>query len=192
MATDSAPPAEGFLPHHHAMVQKAVGDFKEAMKIRSGLNLRVAVRVTTILRTGMISLAVVAIVFLLLLALVSSKLEFMIGVMDTMNSQFSSMAKDMAVMRQVIEQMDAHMASLPVIVNEVGQMHGSVAALNTDIQVIAKKMHQIEQNLGGITTSVDAMNTTFQGMDMTVRGIDYNVHRMARPMKLFNNIVPLP
>ncbi len=179
------------MPHHHAMVQKAVDDFKEAMKIRSGLNLRVAVRVTAILRTGMISLAVVAIVFLLLLALVSSKLEFMIGVMNTMNSQFSSMAKDMAVMRQVIEQMDAHMASLPVIVNEVGHMHGSVAALNSDIQVIAKKMHQVEHNLGGITNSVEAMNTTFQGMDAVVRGMDFNVHRMARPMKLFNNMVPV-
>ncbi|MBF0185658.1 MAG: hypothetical protein HQM06_14905 [Magnetococcales bacterium] len=191
MTTDSEPPMTGSLsPQHHAMLRQAVIDFREAMRLRGSLNLRVAIRVTTVLRTGMISLAVVAVVFLLLLALVSSKLEFMIGVMDTMNTQFTSMAKDMAQMRQVIERMDTYMASLPPIVGEVEQMNGTVSALGGDIQVIAKRVHQIEENLGGITVSVDAMSKTFQGMDLTVRGIDFNVHRMSRPMKMFNNMVP--
>ncbi|WP_130471787.1 hypothetical protein [Candidatus Magnetaquicoccus inordinatus] len=190
MSMEASSPDGPTVPQSHELVAKAMGDFQEAMKIRSSLNLRVAMRVTAILRTGMISLAVVAIVFLLLLALVSSKLEFMIGVMNTMNVQFSSMAKDMSVMRQVLEQMDRHVASMPVIVGEVERMNGSVAALHTDIQAIAKRMHQVEANLGGITASVESMTHTFQGMEWTVRGIDGNVQRMSRPMKLFNSFVP--
>ncbi|MBF0436154.1 MAG: hypothetical protein HQL77_12380 [Magnetococcales bacterium] len=174
------------------LLKQAMADFKEAVRLRNVLHIRVASRVTTLLRAGMVSLAVVAVVFLFLLWTVSSKLDIMINVMEVMNHRFTNMAKDMSVMREVIAGMDKNMASMPVIVEEVGSMQKTVAAMNPDIQQIAKQMHLIEKNLGGITQAVGHMTQTFSAMDFNVQEIDKGVHRTARPMKMFNQFSPLP
>lgn len=174
------------------LLKQAMTDFKDAVHIRNGLHIRVASRVTTLLRVGAVSLVMVAVVFLFLLWTVSSKLDMMFKVMEVMNYRFTNMAKDMAVMREIITSMDQHMASMPMIVGEVGTMQKTMAAMNPNIQQIAIQMHLIENNLGGITQAVGHMTQTFSSMDFNVQEIDKGVNRTARPMKLFNQFSPLP
>ena len=50
-----------------AQMRQAVVDFKKAMELRSELNLRVARRVTSILRVGMFSFAVVTVLLVVML-----------------------------------------------------------------------------------------------------------------------------
>ncbi|MBF0124934.1 MAG: hypothetical protein HQL60_06335 [Magnetococcales bacterium] len=172
----------------HEELRQAVEDFKAAMAVRSSLNLRVARRVTAILRVGMVSMGVVAIIFLFLLLVLTSKITYMIDVIDTMNKQFTSMASDMGAMRGVIVQMDQHVAALPVIVQEIETMKGSVSSLNHNINNIAARMKVIDDSLTGITYNVGNMTTTFRVMDGHVNGIGQDVQRMSRPMKLFNSM----
>ncbi|MBF0161633.1 MAG: hypothetical protein HQL88_05020 [Magnetococcales bacterium] len=174
----------------HAALRQAAEHFKQAMEVRSGLNLRVAKRVTAILRVGMISMGVVVVIFLLLLFVLTSKITHMIDIIDTMNRQFTSMAEDMGAMRAVIVQMDQRMTALPVIVTEIGTMQESVASLNKHIHDIGGRMQGIDKSLANITSNVGNMTSTFRVMDGTVHGINWDVQRMARPMKLFNAIVP--
>ncbi|MBF0172185.1 MAG: hypothetical protein HQL83_01940 [Magnetococcales bacterium] len=174
------------------LLHQAMADFKEAVRLRNALHIRVASRVTTLLRVGMVSLAVVAVVFFVLLWTVSSKLDMMINVMEVMNHRFTNMAKDMSVMRGMISGMEKNMASMPTIVDEVGSMQKNVAVMNPDIQQIAKQMQLIEKNLGGITQAVGHMTQTFSAMEFNVQEIDKGVNRTARPMKLFNQFSPLP
>ncbi|MBF0399345.1 MAG: hypothetical protein HQL90_01105 [Magnetococcales bacterium] len=176
----------------HEALRQSVTHFRDAMNVRSRLNLRVAIRVTAILRVGMISLGVVAIIFLFLLLVLTSKITYMIDVIDTMNSQFTSMSRDMGEMRTVIVQMDQYMATMPVIVQEVDAMKGTVSALNGHINDIATRMQKIDQGLTSITTHVGNMTATFRVMDGSVHGIGRDVNRISRPMKLFNNMSPLP
>ncbi|MBF0133420.1 MAG: hypothetical protein HQL75_12630 [Magnetococcales bacterium] len=174
----------------HEALRRGAEDFKRAMAVRSGLNLRVAKRVTAILRVGMVSLAVIAIIFLLMLWVMNSRMNFMVGVMNTMNAQFISMAKDMAAMRATITRMDAHVASLPVIVVQVGTMQETVISLNDDIKSISREMNGIQKRMTQITSHVDNMTQTFRVLDPGVQGIGVDVHRMSRPMKLFNGMGP--
>lgn len=174
------------------LVKQAMADFKDAVHIRNGLHIRVASRVTTLLRVGAVSLVMVAVVFMFLLWTVSSKLDMMFKVMEVMNYRFTNMAKDMAIMREIITGMDQHMASVPLIVGEVGSMQKTVAAMNPDIQQIAIRMNLIENNMVGITQSVGHMTQTFSAMDFNVQDIDKWVNRTARPMKLFNQFSPSP
>lgn len=176
----------------HETLRQAVVHFKEAMDVRSRLNLRVAIRVTSILRVGMISLGVVAVIFLFLLLVLTSKITYMIDVIDTMNSQFTSMSKDMGEMRRVIVQMDQHMATMPTIVQEVDGMKGTVSSLNGHIGTIATKMQAIDKGLANITTHVGNMTATFRVMDGSVNRIGQDVNRISRPMKLFNTFSPFP
>lgn len=176
----------------HEALRQSVAHFRDAMDVRSRLNLRVAMRVTAILRVGMISLGVVAIIFLFLLFVLTSKITYMIDVIDTMNTQFTSMSKDMGEMRGVIVQMDQYMSTMPVIVQEVGAMQGSVSTLNGHISEIATRMQTIDKGLTRITQHVGNMTGTFRVMDGSVNRIDQDVHRMSRPMKLFNSLSPFP
>ncbi|MBF0157902.1 MAG: hypothetical protein HQL58_00085 [Magnetococcales bacterium] len=175
----------------HQALRQAADDFKKAMAIRNNFNIRIARRVTAILRVGMVSMGVVAIIFLLLLLVLTSKITYMIDVIDTMNYQFTSMAKDMATMRTVIVQMDQHVATLPVIVQEIGTMKGSVSSLHHNIDDIAARMKGIDDSLTTITYNVGNMTNTFRVMDGHVNGIGHDVQRMSRPMKLFNSMTPM-
>ncbi|MEO5339138.1 MAG: hypothetical protein H7837_01275 [Magnetococcus sp. MYC-9] len=179
-------------PEQHTALRQAAAEFKQAMGVRSSLNLRVAMRVTAILRVGMISLGMVAIIFLFLLSVLTSKITFMIDVIDTMNKQFTSMSKDMDEMRKVIVRMDQYMATMPAIVQEVDTMKGSVATLNGHVDDIATRMQAIDKGLTNITQHVGNMTATFRVMDGSVHGIGQDVHRMSRPMKLFNSLSPFP
>ena len=46
----------------HIEVRQAVVDFRRGMEIRSGLNLRVAKRVTLMLRTGIVSMGAITVI----------------------------------------------------------------------------------------------------------------------------------
>lgn len=172
-----------FTQEHHDQIRRAATNFQKAMEVRSGLNLRVAVRVTYLLRIGMISLAVIAVIFLLMLWVMNSRMENVLQVMKTMNVQFISMAQNMSVMRHTIVKMNQSMISVPIIVNEIEIMKGSVLVLNQEILTISS-------NLNEITKNVDQMTITFGSLDSTVQNIAFSVNRTARPMKLFNQMMP--
>jgi len=81
------------------LIRRATEDFIKAMDIRSATNVRVARRVTAILRIGMVSFGAVSLILLLMLYAFTSKMDEMIVALDTMNRQFSSMSGDMTLIR---------------------------------------------------------------------------------------------
>ena len=91
-----------FTEQQHAEVRQAITDFRRGMEIRSSLNLRVAKRVTLMLRTGIVSMGLITIILLVMLIAFNNKLVEMSNVLDTMNQKFSSMSKDMGQMQTVI------------------------------------------------------------------------------------------
>jgi len=111
----------------HAEIRQAVADFRLGMEIRSSLNLRVARRVTVILRTGIIGMGVITAVLLVMLIAFNNKLVEMNGVLATMNNKFSSMSKDMGEMQHVLIQMDRNVAYLPAIVGETDNIRDVIA-----------------------------------------------------------------
>ena len=63
---------------------EATEDFSRAMEIRNAMSLRVAMRVTSILRIGMVSLGVVTLILLLMLYAFTSKMDASQGCIRTM------------------------------------------------------------------------------------------------------------
>ncbi|NGZ05209.1 MAG: hypothetical protein G8237_02520 [Magnetococcales bacterium] len=176
----------------HRALRDAVHNFNHAMELRTHLNLRVASRVTTLLRIGTISLAGVAIIFLILLVVLTSKIKYMTDLIDTMNTQFTSISKDMGEMRNIIVRMDQAMTTMPVIVQEVETMQESVSSMHSHISSMGERMQSIDKGLTNITNNVTNMTMTFRMMDGSVNQIGHDVHRMSRPMRMFNSIFPFP
>ena len=87
-------------------ILRATDEFRKAMEIRGAMNIRVAKRVTSILRISMVSFGLVTLVLLIMLFAFTSKMDEMIVALNTMNGQFSSISKDMTKMRASVSSME--------------------------------------------------------------------------------------
>lgn len=174
----------------HEEIRQAIADFRRGMEIRSSLNLRVAKRVTLMLRTGIVSMGVITIILLVMLSAFNNKLVEMSEVLDTMNQKFGSMSYDMGQMRAVLDRMDRNVMYLPGIVNETGEMRAVVGVMRHDIGVISASVGELQDNLTGITGNVDHMTKTFRGIDSSMQHIGVDINKLSKPSKLFNKIMP--
>ena len=98
-----------------AHIRQATEDFHRAMEIRNAMSVRVAKRVTAILRIGMVSLGLVTIILMMMLYAFTSKMGEMIVALNTMNTEFSSMAQDMTAMKTTLYDMEHNVAHVPTI-----------------------------------------------------------------------------
>lgn len=64
--------------HQEERIRLATEDFRKGMEIRNSMNVRVAKRVTAILRIGMVSFGVMTLILLMMLYAFTSKMDEMI------------------------------------------------------------------------------------------------------------------
>jgi methyl-accepting chemotaxis protein len=174
----------------HTEICQVVADFRRGMEIRNNLNLRVARRVTLILRTGIISLGAITVILLVMLVAFNMKLVEMSAVLETMNQKFSSMSANMGKMQVVLKAMDKNVAYLPSIVEETGKMRGVVETLSGDIHTMSGQVSHLQSNITGITGNLDQMTRTFRVLDVTVHDMSVDIDKISKPSRFFNNMMP--
>jgi hypothetical protein len=174
-----------------AILQKA----NHTLELRNQMHIRVAQRVTSIIRVGMISIGGLIVAMFLLVAVLLWKFKDMVNAMTTMNQHFSMMSDDMGKMREMILKMDQSMRPMPTITQHVQTMDQSVMAMNKNMDMITTKMLNMDYTMQQMQANVTRMTHTFRGMDQAVYGIGYDVNTMSKPMKDFNDIrsiMPFP
>ncbi len=171
-------------------IRRATEDFRKAMEIRSSMNIRVAKRVTAILRIGMVSFGVVTLILLMMLFAFTSKMDEMIVALDTMNTQFSSMSEDMTTMRSTLYSMERNITHVPVITQAAWGIRGSVAGMRAEVDGMKGTIASLNQEVYGITSQVNNMNLQIRSLDPAVQHIGRDVNRMSGPMRLFNKFNP--
>ena len=171
-------------------VRQAVADFKRGMELRGELNLRVARRVTSILRAGMFSFGVISIILVGMLVAFTSRVSDMIVVLDTMREQFSNMSSDMRQMRTVIARMDQDLQTFPLVVAETDAMRTSIGQMSTKLHSMSSTMADVETQMRVITVNVDHMNQSFRLLEPAVLGLGGNINHASEPMKNFNSFFP--
>ena len=172
------------------MIQQAAQDFKAAMEIRGSMNVRVAKRVTAILRIGMVSFGVVTLILVFMLYAFTSKMADMIVVLDTMNTQFTSMSEDMKTMRVTISHMEDNISYVPAITQATIGISNTVGDMRGEIGVMEDTVSSLNNGVYGITSNVSNMNLQLRSLDPAVQHIGRDVYRMSGPMRLFNDFNP--
>ena len=172
-------------------IRKAIEDFGIAMEIRNAITIRVAKRVTLILRAGMVSLSVVTVILLLMLYAFTSKMGAMIDALATMNTQFSAMSEDMGRIRSTMNEMENDIAYLPAITTSTLNIGGSVKDMNSEVVGINETITNLNYKVHGITNNVSGMNQIFRSIDPAVQNIGRDVYRSTGPMRLFNDLNPM-
>lgn len=174
----------------HAEIRQAVADFRRGMEIRSSLNLRIAKRITWILRTGSVSMGVITVIMVFALMAFNNKLVEMNSVLDTMNQKFGSMSADMGKIQIVLNRMDENITYLPSIVDETSSMKDMMQVMRTDIGAVSGSVANMQDTLSGITGNVDNMTHTIRGLDNTMRYLDADINKISGPSRMFNKAMP--
>jgi len=188
--TDQADtPATGTpADNEQELLMESIQKFRHAMKLRSGMNMRLGRRITSIIRVGMVGISVMALAMLMLMVTLAFQMVNVVDAMENMNKHFSTMADDMKQMQLVIVRMDQHMQAMPRIVGNVQDMEKSVTSMGTNMHTISEHMGVMKQNIQQLSVSVASMDSTFVTMDDAVLGIGQQVNTMSAPMKVFNSM----
>ncbi len=175
---------------HEARVRQATEDFRKAMEIRNAMSVRVAKRVTAILRIGMVSLGMVTIILMIMLYAFTSKMGEMIVALDTMNTQFSSMAQDMTTMKTTLYDMEHSVAHVPAITRATADMTGTVGNMHSSVETMQQTIGQLNNEVHVTTGQVGNMTWQIRTLDPAVQHMGRDVNRMSGPMRMFNNMNP--
>jgi len=165
------------------LLQGAIEKYQEAMGYRQEMSLRVARRMTVVIRGIIGVFALVLISLFLLVAVLINHMNDLINTVDTMNYHFTSMTKNMKEMRQNVASMERSMKVMPTIVNEVDGMTSNVLVMSGSMNVLADKMDKINSHMSVMDNDINVMANTFQQMESTVRRIDVDVNEMSSPMR---------
>jgi len=165
-------------------------DFGKAMEIRTSMNLRVARRVTAMLRIGMVSFGVVAVILLSMLYAFTSKMDEMIVALDTMNYQFASMSEDMSKMKTTMHGMERDMSHMPAITLATRDIRNTIGGMRMEVGGMRKTVANLNYQVYGISNQVGNMTGQMSMLDPAVRHMGRDVNRMSGPMRMFNTINP--
>jgi hypothetical protein len=170
---------------------RATEDFSRAMGIRNAMSVRVAKRVTAILRIGMVSLGVVTLILLMMLYAFTSKMDEMIIALNTMNEEFSSMSQDMTLMKTTLSGMERNISHVPAITQAAIDITGTVGEMRTGVDNMTQAIGSLNNQTHGITRQVSNMTWQMRGLDPAVQHMGRDVNRMSGPMRMFNIFNPM-
>ena len=170
---------------------QATEAFRAAMHVRNSMSVRVAKRVTAILRIGMVSLGLVTIILLMMLYAFTSKMDEMIIALATMNEKFSSIAQDMTTMRTTLTGMEHNISSVPAIVQATTDMTGTVGEMRTGVGNMNETIGNLNSGVHAITNQVGNMAWQLRSLDPAVQNMGHDVNRMSGPMRMFNIFNPV-
>lgn len=171
-------------------VARALEDFFQAMDLRTERNVRVAKRVTSMLRVGMASIALFAALMAIMIWVFTDRIREITGVLATMHGEFTQMSENMSDMRSIITTMEQDMASFAVVTDQMRSMRTTISGMNDNVGLMAGRMDVMNTDVNLITTSVTHMGQSFRLLSPAVSDIGTSVGRGAAPMNTFNNFFP--
>jgi len=171
---------------------KGIEHFNDAMDMRTEMNIRVAKRVTALVRGIMVSLGILLMGGFYLLIVLKSHLGDLTLTVQTMNNHMSVMTRDMKDMRYYVSDMQKDMESMQIIVTQVQNMQMDVAKISSSVGKLSGSMLLINQDMVSITQDINGMTTNFHYMEQSVHQINRDVDTMASPMRSWNAFSPFP
>ena len=177
-------------PEDQARIEEIAAGFKHILDQQFAMHLRVARRTTSVVRFGMISLAVVGVSLFLLLLTLAYQIQPMIGAVNTMNGHFTHISRNMGVMKEAILEMESNISPLPLMVGEMSRMRGSVRELTGSTNSLSVRIENLDTNMASITQSVTRMTSSFALINQTVGVMGADVNRISGPMRVFNSMTP--
>jgi methyl-accepting chemotaxis protein len=138
----------------------------------------------------MVSFGLLTLILVLMLFAFTSKMDEMIAALHTMSGQFSSMSKNMTIMRTTLHSMESNVSYMPVITRATSDIRNNMAEMRTEVDNMSETMSSLNIEVLGITGQVNNMTMQIRLIDPAVQHIGRDVYRMSGPARMVNKFNP--
>ena len=160
-------------------------NFKQAMDYRLQMNMRVAKRMTILIRGLMFVAALVLLSLFALITILTENTNNINNTITTINNHFSSMTENMHEVRVSVNNMERNIRVMPHILEKFDSMTTDIDRMNSHINSLSENMSKINHYMSFLDHDILLMSQTFSQMDRTVHRIDVDVNNLSSPMKMY-------
>jgi methyl-accepting chemotaxis protein len=144
------------------------------------------------IRTGIIILGVIAFSILVLLFTLTSQVNRITNVVGKMNNHFYSISLRMDMIRDHMISMEQQVALLENVSSRVGLINKEMLLVNKDMDVMTATVSGIRSNLSLVREKVGNIAINMDQMNKEVQSMTYEMHRMGKPARTMNKMMPFP
>ena len=171
---------------------RALSSFEGIVLSQIDVKNKLGDRLNYSIRAGLIILFVIAFSILVLLLTLSSQINRISGVVAAMNQHFAAVSLRM-------DAIAANMASMEVQVAQLESIGGNTTVMQDEIAGIAESAERIEESVAdigvqmtGSRLNVEGIAVTMGAMNIEVQAMNADMHRMAKPARTLNGMIPFP
>jgi uncharacterized protein YoxC len=171
---------------------RALSSFEGIVLSQIDVKNRLGNRLNYSIRAGIIILGAIAISILILLLSLSSQVNRITKVVGEMDTHFEAIATKMDDIREHLDHMDRQVALVREMGGMVAVMDKEMQQINLDMSGMQGKVNGIEQNLARVRQRVDGIAVNIDQLNRELQGITHQMHRLGKPARSLNKMMPFP
>ena len=171
-------------------IEDVVKRFENIMLSRIYVQQRLGDRLKNSIRIGMIILFLLAISIFTLLLTLSLQVSRVGESIINMNQNFIGISENMKQINSYMIKMEHQVAYLPKIKDKTTVFDQQMKLMNEDFSLIKNEIHNMSGNIALIETKIKDVSYSVIQMDEQVGLMNYDTRRMSKPAKNINRIFP--
>lgn len=171
---------------------RALSSFEGIILSQIDLKNKLGDRLNYSIQAGIIILGAISISLLVLLLTLSAQINRISDVVNDMNSHFSSVAAQMHSIRGHMSRMEQHVALMDDIDGMTGIMDREIGAIGGHMDQMRQTVHGINSHVAAVRNDVGNISVNMDIMNNEVHAMSQEMHRMAKPARTMNKMIPFP
>lgn len=164
------------------MLASTMATFREEMEGYDSLGIRIAARTTLIIKVVFTTLFISSIYLGVMIFEMANNMSAMTTHLEDMYSNFGTMSEDMHLITQSVNSMDRSISGIPVIADSMIKMDNDVGGMTSSIYEINQSITGIDNDMVKIKINMQEMTGRLSNMSHAVNLMSYDVNEMATPM----------
>jgi prefoldin subunit 5 len=149
-------------------------------------------RLNYAIQAGIIILGIIAASIFILLLTLSSQVNRISGVVKEMNQDFTSVRTQMERIDGYFGSIEQRVTQLEQIAGKTAQMEQELAIIAADLQAINANIGSIKNHMGSVRGNIGNVSLAIDHLNHDIQLMSVDVHRMGGPARSMNKMFPFP
>jgi len=168
----------------------ALGQFSQSMCRFSALQEQTSTRLSKVIRMGMIALVILFASVFLMLVVMAQRINLMVDNVASINIHFHKMVPDISRMHSSMIRMQANMTSIEQMPQELSTMLIHLDDIHHQMNNMQQHMDHMRHQTLDISGKTHTIVQQMQTMEQPITQMQGDIRQTARPMRLFNRMIP--
>lgn len=168
----------------------ALGQFSKSMQQFSKLHEQTSTRLSQVIRMGMIALATLFVAVFLMLSVMAQRINLMVENIGSINTHFHLMVPDISRMHGNMIKMQENILSIEDIPPEMSKMLNSMDEIHLHLQNMHAQVATMNGQTQRIAYQTETMTQHMRAIEIPVTQMQGDIQQAARPVRLFNRMMP--